>query len=130
MSCSRPSRSELTVNRAGRFQRPAFFPRAQSARLIDYLRGEVDSGIRESERQDWRVLVMKKSPAIKSAPAIEALRANLTGLLDTCPADQCNPPECPLFRVRKLGRAQRRRWFNALSEDDLKYLASYTERHK
>ena len=68
---------------------------------------------------------MKKSPSMKSAPAIEALRANLTGLLDTCPADQCNPPECPLFRVRKLGRAQRLRWFNALSEDDLKYLASY-----
>jgi len=69
----------------------------------------------------------------KSAPSLtpvahlplDELRACLSGLAEFCSVDRCNPVECPLFALRTLEPADRLRWFNALSEDDLSYLAAY-----
>lgn len=58
-------------------------------------------------------------------PRRDELRANLLDLADACPIDHCNPKDCPLFSVRLLGRAARRRWIKTLEEDDLAYLATY-----
>lgn len=46
-------------------------------------------------------------------------------LLESCPVEGGNPEDCPLCEMRKLPAADRLRWFNALSEADLKYLAAY-----
>jgi hypothetical protein len=53
------------------------------------------------------------------------LRANLLSLTETCPVDECNPEDCPLYLLRKMKPQQRLQWFNALDEDDLVYLATY-----
>ena len=55
----------------------------------------------------------------------EALRTNLLCLLETCPAELCNPGDCPLYALRNLKYSERLEWFNALSEADLAYLAAY-----
>jgi len=55
----------------------------------------------------------------------DELRANLLDLAEDCPMDHCNPDDCPLFAVRLLNRAERRRWIETLEEDDLAYLATY-----
>ena len=55
----------------------------------------------------------------------DELRASLFSLTEACPVDECNPKDCPLYLLRKMKRPQRLEWFNALSEDDLVYLASY-----
>jgi hypothetical protein len=54
-----------------------------------------------------------------------ALRDNLLSLVPHCPVEQSNPPDCPLFTVRKAGPAKRLRWFNELTEADLVYLSAY-----
>ncbi len=46
-------------------------------------------------------------------------------LVHGCPADQCNPADCPLFEVRQLSYHQRFQWFNALAPADLEFLAAY-----
>ena len=56
---------------------------------------------------------------------VRELRASLLELSEVCPFDQCNPPDCPLYLLRKLKRDQRLAWFNALSAEDLSYLATY-----
>ena len=43
----------------------------------------------------------------------------------TCPVDQMNPVDCPLFGVRGLPARDRRTWINRLSDDELAYLATY-----
>ena len=53
------------------------------------------------------------------------LRASLLSLTKACPVDECNPEDCPLFRVRKMKHMERLMWFGALSEDDLVYLNTY-----
>ena len=53
------------------------------------------------------------------------LRASLLAVAETCPFHQSNPEDCPLFGVRKMTPPKRRQWFNALSEEDLAYLATY-----
>jgi len=53
------------------------------------------------------------------------LRAGLAELINICPADQCNPVDCPLFPLRKMNRHRRLLWFGALSRGDLEYLAAY-----
>ena len=53
------------------------------------------------------------------------LRKQLSELADACPLHQANPEDCPLFPLRQMKPAKRLRWFNALSEDDLAYLATY-----
>ena len=55
----------------------------------------------------------------------DELRANLFSLAEACPVEGCNPQDCPLYLFRKLKRPQRLEWCNALSEDDLVYLATY-----
>ncbi len=53
------------------------------------------------------------------------LRAELMELIHNCPADCCNPEECPLFHVRQLDDYPRLQWLNALDLADLEYLAAY-----
>jgi hypothetical protein len=53
------------------------------------------------------------------------LRANLLELSGNCPFHHDNPEDCPLFLLRKMRPQKRLQWFNALSEDDLAYLATY-----
>ncbi len=55
----------------------------------------------------------------------DELRASLLSLTKTCPVDECNPKDCPLYSLRKMELMQRLQWFNALNEDDLVYLATY-----
>lgn len=55
----------------------------------------------------------------------DELRASLLSLTRACPVDGCNPKDCPLYSLRKMEPMQRLQWFNALSEDDLFYLATY-----
>ncbi len=54
-----------------------------------------------------------------------ALRDNLLSLAVQCPVERSNPVDCPLFGVRKLGRLNRRPWFQELAGDDLVYLNLY-----
>jgi hypothetical protein len=53
------------------------------------------------------------------------LRANLLELTEACPFHHANPEDCPLFQLRKMKPKKRLQWFNALTEDDLGYLATY-----
>ena len=55
----------------------------------------------------------------------DELRANLLSLTKTCPVDEGNPEDCPLYLLRKMKPKQRLQWFNALDGDDLVYLATY-----
>jgi len=55
----------------------------------------------------------------------DELRASLLSLAKNCPVDECNPKDCPLYSLRKMEPMQRLQWFNALTEDDLVYLATY-----
>jgi len=55
----------------------------------------------------------------------EALRGNLLCLLETCPADYCNPGDCPLHPLRNMKYSERLEWFSALDAEDLAYLAAY-----
>ncbi|MFN3407377.1 MAG: hypothetical protein ACK45B_00140 [Limisphaerales bacterium] len=64
---------------------------------------------------------MKTSTSLTTARR----RAELAELLEGCPVGHDNPADCPLCRVRRLGRARRERWFAALNEEDLAYLATY-----
>ena len=61
----------------------------------------------------------------RSEAQCEELRANLIALTSNCPVDHCNPADCPLFELRRMGLQERVKWFNALGEDDLMYLATY-----
>jgi len=65
----------------------------------------------------------KMSDALSSRK--DQLRHSLVELLDKCPADCCNPIDCPLHKVRKMSRKRRLNWFNGLTSADLEYLASY-----
>ncbi len=55
----------------------------------------------------------------------DELRDTLLSLAEVCPVVECNPKDCPLYLLRKMKRPQRLKWFNALDEDDLVYLAMY-----
>lgn len=53
------------------------------------------------------------------------LRAHLLELIEACPFHRSNPRDCLLVSLRKMRAARRLQWFDALSEDDLDYLATY-----
>ena len=53
------------------------------------------------------------------------LRATVLELANACLFQQANPNDCPLFPVRIMKPAKRLKWVNALSKDDLLYLANY-----
>jgi hypothetical protein len=53
------------------------------------------------------------------------LQDNILTLAMSCPVDQCNPEDCPLFKVRQMELTRRLRWFDTLSDDDLLYLNAY-----
>ena len=55
----------------------------------------------------------------------DPLRASLISLAERCPVVERNPEDCPLFRVRKMKPAARLKWLEALSEDDLDFIAAY-----
>jgi hypothetical protein len=55
----------------------------------------------------------------------QELRANLLELTEACPSHDANPEDCPLFLLRKMKPRKRLQWFNALTDNDLVYLASY-----
>lgn len=57
--------------------------------------------------------------------SVEALRSGLLDILTACPADQCNPSDCPLYCLRGLDYPRRLQWLNALGRSDLEYLALY-----
>ena len=56
---------------------------------------------------------------------LSQLQANVLKLSEACPFHVTNPADCPLFEVRKLAPAKRSQWVEALSKDDLEYLATY-----
>ncbi len=62
-----------------------------------------------------------------SAAAVSGsnLRAELMKLVAGCPADACNPADCPLFHVRQLNDQQRLQWFDSLTLAEMEYLACY-----
>lgn len=60
-----------------------------------------------------------------STTQLDELRDVLLQLVEECPVLQCNPAQCPLYALRKLPADERLRWFKALNEEDLKYLAAY-----
>jgi hypothetical protein len=60
-----------------------------------------------------------------SSSSVDDLRASLLELLNACPVEHCNPPDCPLFLLRKMNPRQRLEWFLALDRADLEYLAAY-----
>jgi hypothetical protein len=55
----------------------------------------------------------------------DKLQANLVELMEACPFDRCNPEDCPLYELRKMPPRELSRWFKALTENDLSYLADY-----
>jgi hypothetical protein len=55
----------------------------------------------------------------------DLLQASLISLTERCPVVECNPEDCPLFRLRKMKPAARLKWFKALSEEDLDFIAAY-----
>jgi hypothetical protein len=57
--------------------------------------------------------------------SVDDLRASLLELIEVCPAEQCNPADCPLFQLRKMNHRQRLDWFASLDRADLEYLAAY-----
>jgi len=63
--------------------------------------------------------------SLKTDTRIAALRDNLLVLTKACPVDHPNPSDCPLFAVRRMKPKARLRWFHALTEADLSYLATY-----
>ncbi len=60
-----------------------------------------------------------------SSSSVKDLRVSLLELLNACPVEQCNPPDCPLFIVREMTPRRRLQWFNSLDRADLEYLAAY-----
>ena len=55
----------------------------------------------------------------------DELLAQVLSLSQFCPFHRCNPPDCPLFAVRQLKRAERVKWLGALKSSDLAYLIAY-----
>jgi len=53
------------------------------------------------------------------------LSSTITQLAQLCPACQGNPDDCPLHRLRQMKSVGRRKWLNALAQEDLVYLVSY-----
>lgn len=60
----------------------------------------------------------------KREPKKELL-ANLLELVEACPAEQCNPVDCPLYELRKMTPPERLDWLRSLPEPDQRFLASY-----
>ena len=55
----------------------------------------------------------------------EELRDDLFPLAESCPVEESNPDDCPLYFVRQMKPMQRLQWFNGLGEHGLAYLAAY-----
>ena len=55
----------------------------------------------------------------------EQILAQIQHLAATCPHANCDTPACPLFEVRKLATEERIKWVRCLSDEDLRYMATY-----
>ena len=55
----------------------------------------------------------------------DQLRAGVLEVLNACPADSCNPRDCPLYSLRLMEYERRLQWLRALNRSDLEYLAAY-----
>jgi hypothetical protein len=53
------------------------------------------------------------------------LRDCILNLAATCPVEGCNAADCPLFAIRKLTPARRRKWLNTLTAEELDFLCAY-----
>ena len=53
------------------------------------------------------------------------LRDNVLSLAMSCPVNDCNPEECPLYHIRHLDLDERLEWFKNLSDEELIYLNAY-----
>jgi hypothetical protein len=56
---------------------------------------------------------------------LDELRASLLTVVEFCPETACEGEDCPFFAVRSLNAAERKKWFDDLSSDELSYLAVY-----
>ena len=57
--------------------------------------------------------------------SLDVLRNSLLEVLAVCPADHCNPADCPLYCLRGLDMPRRLQWLRSLNRSDLEYLAIY-----
>jgi hypothetical protein len=55
----------------------------------------------------------------------EGIKVHLLEVLNACPAGQCNPDDCPLYKLRLWDFPERVRWLNSLTLDDLQFLSAY-----
>jgi len=63
-----------------------------------------------------------------SSATKKELLAKVFGLTMACPREQSNPPDCPLFEVRKLSLKERHEWVRNLSEGDMRMLLEHHEK--
>jgi hypothetical protein len=56
---------------------------------------------------------------------LDELRASLLNVVEFCPESVCHAGECPLFAVREMNARERAQWINALTGDELSFLAVY-----
>jgi len=67
-----------------------------------------------------------KTKALVSADGRRSRLEKLAFLLSkTCPVEQSNPRNCPLFDLRPLAARERRAWIRRLTLDELEYLSTY-----
>jgi hypothetical protein len=71
------------------------------------------------------VSIVSKDMQTPPLKRISELRAALVALVDVCPVNECNPEDCPLFKLRNMNPSERLQWFAGLGEDDLVSLAAY-----
>ena len=65
-------------------------------------------------------------PAPKSQPArLRWLNHQLEQFLPTCPWEQRNPKECPLYKLRKRNASTVAKWIDGLTIGDKEYLVLY-----
>jgi len=68
---------------------------------------------------------MNDTPKCSEAVARLHLKKAIAGLVKACPMSIDNPSLCPLHPVRKKGRTLRTRWLDALTVEDMAYIADY-----
>src|SRR5688572_3471904 len=70
----------------------------------------------------------RRAPARATKFSPERLRwlnEQLTTIAPTCPWTKRNPPECPLWGVRKLPTSAIAEWLHQLSAEEKEYLVLY-----
>jgi len=65
---------------------------------------------------------------IVSTPAQKKLQGRVVALSVACPVDECNPPECPFHKLRKLPLRDRYEWVKGISEEEALRLLAFHEK--